>query len=238
MDELISIDIQPQPNEITCGPTCLHAVYGYYGDKVDLNQIIQEVPSLEGGGTLAVLLGTHALHRGYKATVYTYNLQVFDPTWFEPQPLSAHDLSDKLRTQAEAKHNVKLQVATKAYLNFLQLGGQIRFQDLSRSLLRGYLKAKCPILTGLSSTFLYHCCREYGYDLIADDIKGMPEGHFVILNGYDSTTKLVSIADPFQKNPYSSELKYAVSVDRVICAILLGILTYDANFLIIQPNNS
>ena len=33
--------------------------------------------------TLAVLLGCHALRRGYEATIYTFNLQVFDPTWFE-----------------------------------------------------------------------------------------------------------------------------------------------------------
>ena len=73
-----------QPDDTTCGPTCLHAVYGYYGDEAELDQVIQETVRLEHGGTLALLLGCHALRRGYQATIYTYHLQVFDPTWFVP----------------------------------------------------------------------------------------------------------------------------------------------------------
>jgi len=82
---------------------------------------------------------------------------------------------------------------------------------------------------------LYRCAREYGANLEFDDIRGEPSGHFVILCGYDRQTKQVRIADPHAKNPYSSSLKYDVPIDRVICSILLGILTYDANFLIIRP---
>ncbi len=43
------------------------------------------------------------------------------------------------------------------------------------------------------------------------------------------------VADPLETNPVSGSISYAVSIDRVICAILLGILTYDANLLIIEP---
>ncbi len=33
------------------------------------------------------MLGNHALRRGYHAHIYTYNLNVFDPTWFKyPSP--------------------------------------------------------------------------------------------------------------------------------------------------------
>src|SRR6185369_13364802 len=72
----LRLEILPQPDDITCGPTCLHAVYRYFGDVIGLDQVIEEVPQLETGGTLAVLLGCHALRRGYDATIYTYNLQV------------------------------------------------------------------------------------------------------------------------------------------------------------------
>ncbi len=236
MKEELSIDMLPQPTEVTCGPTCLHAVYRYYGEDVDLFDIIREIQSLEGGGTLAVILACHALKRGYPAKIFTYNLQVFDPTWFEPKPLPPEELSEKLQQQAESKNNKKLWFATRAYQEFLQLGGEIRFQDLTRQLIRKYLTRKIPILTGLSSTFLYHHMRELaGEGQLSDDIKGEPEGHFVVLSGYDVLTKEIYVADPFQKNPYSANLKYAVSIDRAICAILLGILTYDANFLIIGP---
>jgi len=47
----------------------------------------------------------------------------------------------------------------------------------------------------------------------------------------------VLIADPLQKNPLAGVNQYIVSIDRVICAILLGIVTYDANLLIIEPRH-
>ena len=66
----------------------------------------------------------------------------------------------------------------------------------------------------------------------------MPAGHFVVLCGYDRVEKTVLVADPYQPNPLAPGQQYVVSVDRVINAILLGILTYDANLLILQPASS
>ena len=63
----LHLDILPQPDDSTCGPTCLHAVYRYFGDYVPLPVMVAEVPQLETGGTLASLLGLHALRRGYRA---------------------------------------------------------------------------------------------------------------------------------------------------------------------------
>lgn len=37
------IEILPQPDDSTCGPTSLHALYSYYGDAVPLAQVIEEV---------------------------------------------------------------------------------------------------------------------------------------------------------------------------------------------------
>lgn len=53
--------ILPQPDNTTCGPTCLHAVYHHFGERMPLPQVIQEAYSFEGGGTLAVFMGIHAL---------------------------------------------------------------------------------------------------------------------------------------------------------------------------------
>jgi hypothetical protein len=149
MKALLPFDIAPQPDEITCGPTCLQAIYRYYQDTISLTETIGEVPMLEGGGTLAVLLACHALQRGYRATIYTYKLQLFDPTWLR---LSARQLAAKLRAQAEVKQDAKLQVATQAYLKFLELGGELRAKDLSSALLRGFLHQGTPISAGLSAT--------------------------------------------------------------------------------------
>ena len=228
----LPIRILPQPDEITCGPTCLHAIYSYYGDEIPLERVVAEVPMLEGGGTLAVLLACHALHRGYRATIYTYKLQVFDPTWLLP---GGPDLRERLRAQMALKDDAKLHTASRGYLDFLDLGGELRFEDLTTALLRRYLKRGVPILTGLSSTYLYRSAREFGPNSDYDDVRGEPAGHFVVLFGYDREERSVAVADPYKTNPVAAGQLYEVSIDRVICSILLGVLTYDANLLIIQP---
>lgn len=224
--------IQAQPDESTCGPTCLHSIYRYYGDEIPLAQVVEEVTMLEAGGTLAVMLACHALQRGYAATIYTYKLQLFDPSWLVP---GGGDLSERLRAQMACKEDDKLQVASGAYLKFLELGGKIRFEDLTHGLLRGYVKREIPVLTGLSATYLYRTPREFGPNCDYDDVRGEPVGHFVVLCGYNKETRTLQLADPLLPNPVATTQLYDVGIDRVLCAILLGVLTYDANLLIIRP---
>ena len=225
------LHILPQPDDTTCGPTCLHAVYRFHGDELPLQEVIAEVPPLPTGGTLGVLLACHALLRGYQATIYTYNLQMFDPTWFAPRP---RDLAPLLRAQLERKGgDFRMQMATDAYLQFLALGGRIVHEELGRPLLSRLLARDRPVLTGLNATYLYGCAREHDDDY--DDIAGESAGHFVVLHTYDPATGTVVVADPQHDNPLHGEPRYEVGVDRLMGAILLGIVTYDANLLVVEP---
>ncbi|MCE9544431.1 MAG: C39 family peptidase [Planctomycetia bacterium] len=235
MEGLLKLDILPQPDNVTCGPTCLHAVYRYYNRDVPLDELIPSIPQLDEGGTLAVLLGCDALKRGFNATIYTADLQVFDPTWFGPH---GHPLSQRLRQQAAIKGSPRLKMTTEGYLDFLQRGGSIRMRDFTTALLRSYLKRGMPILTGVSATYLYGCSRENSATGEADDVRGEPAGHFVVLYGYHRASRSVMVADPLQSNPLGPEHYYQISADRVIRAILLGILTYDANMLVIEPRGT
>jgi len=240
MDEQLPYDILSQPDETTCGPTCLHSIYRYLGESVSLEQVIEEVGMIQSGGTLAVFLGCHALKRGYDATIYTFNLNVFDPTWFLP---AGPSLRDRLLAQRELKESSRLQMATDGYINFLELGGQLKMEVLDAPLIRRYLKKRIPILTGLSSTFLYGEPRERAADdsgrrFVADDVGGVPQGHFVVMCGYDANERQVLIADPLTPNPLAKDNLYHADLDRVINAVLLGIVTYDANLLVIQPKRT
>ncbi len=229
----LDLEIQRQPDDATCGPTCLQAVYRYFGDEIALEQVIAGVRTLEAGGSLAVHLGNHALRRGYRALIFTYNLTVFDPSWFEP---NAPDLSERLREQARLKQDPKLSEATEAYLEFLSLGGKFEMQDLSPALLRRWLEQDRPILTGLSATYLYRTPREIGTDRLSDDdLRGRPTGHFVVLSGWDPVERKIRVADPLEDHPEFQEHIYWIPVERVINAVLLGVLTYDANLLLLEP---
>lgn len=231
----LPVKILPQPDETTCGPTCLHSVYRYWGEDEPLASVIDRTGRLEHGGTFAVFLACDALRKGYQATIYTYNLNVFDPTWFTRQGV---DVADRLRRQREIKQDYRLQHATDGYLEFLRLGGRLRLLDLSRRFIHGILYRKLPILTGLSSTFLYRVPREYGPDDVPDDVRGTPAGHFVVLAGYDDLRGKVLVVDPYEPNPYASTAsthEYWLSFARVVNAVLLGVVTHDANLLIIHP---
>lgn len=238
----LGLHILAQPNDETCGPTCLHAVYRHWGEDITLDEVIESAQSLNvlgaGRGTLAVLLGIHALSRGYRATLYTFNLRIFDPTWFDADGTAEPEhLAEKLRLQSREKsvEETRFLVATESYLEFLRLGGEIRFRDLTSRLISGFIRRGLPVLTGLSATYLYRCAREYGANDDYDDIRGEPSGHFVVLHGYNPRGRMVAVADPLEGNPGFESQQYAVPMARLVPAIMLGVLTYDANLLVIEP---
>lgn len=232
----LNIAIESQPNDVTCGPTSLHAVYQYFGDPITLGQVIAEVKYVEGGGTIAVMLACHALKRGYRATIHTCNLSMFDPSWFDKH--NPIDLVAKLKAQKQAKNSRHFVRTTNAYLEFLRLGGKIKFDEFTPGSFTKYFHRQLPILTGLSATYLYRSKREVALNAEhswADDVAGTPCGHFVVLCGYDELSHQVVVADPYEQNPVSGQNYYTVKANRLINAIMLGILTYDANFLVIEP---
>ncbi|HEX8988327.1 MAG TPA: hypothetical protein VF816_10225 [Rhodocyclaceae bacterium] len=231
----LPVNILPQPDETTCGPTCLHAIYRYWEREETLGAVIARTGKLERGGTVAVFLACDALRQGFDATIYTFNVTVFDPTWFA----EGVDIAERLQQQRQAKpHDVRVQEVTQGYLEFLRLGGRLRMVDLSRYLLRGLLRRRLPIITGLSSTYLYRTRREFGPNDEPDDVRGNPGGHFVVLAGYDRPGRKVLVADPYSPHPYGSTRDYWLNIDRAAAAILLGIVTHDANLLIVCPRRA
>lgn len=152
------------------------------GKSESLKDIVVRTQKLESGaGTFDVFLACDALRSGFQATIYTYYLTVFDPTWF----VASVDIAARLQQQRKINTDSRLRYVTEGYLEFLNLGGRLRLTDLSHSLIHGLLRRDLPILTDLSSTFLYRVAREYGPDDTSDDVRGVPSGHFVIITGYN-----------------------------------------------------
>jgi hypothetical protein len=233
-DEWLELPVEtlPQPDETTCGPTCLHAVYAYWDDPEPLHAVVKRMRRLDSGGTYAVFLGCDALRKGYCARIYTYNITVFDPTWFTRPHV---DIAARLLQQRDEKDDARIRNATDGYVEFLRNGGRLRLASLSQHLLGGILRRRLPILTGLSSTYLYRAARERDENGSADDIRGQPAGHFVVIAGWDDARRRVLVVDPYQPNPYGTPHEYWISVDRVLAAVLLGIVTHDANLLVVYP---
>ena len=234
--EVIKIDLKmgSQPDYTSCGPTSLLAIYNFYGDRVTSEELLKTIPQFEeGGGVFGVMLGIDALKRGYKVLLYSFNLNIFDPTWFE---LPMNDIKNKLKQMLELrKMEPKRYNAVKSAVEFIELGGEFRFQDLTTELISSYLSKDTPLLSGLSSTWLYRSTREEPLSNEDDDIQGEPAGHFVVLHGKSSDNKFVYVADPYRPNPISGTNYYKVSMDSLINSILLGVMSYDGNLIVIEP---
>lgn len=237
IDELYEIDltVKRQPDEVTCGPTCLHSIYRYYNEKIELESVINEVSMNPSGGTLAAHLGVHALKKGYKAEIWNFNLNIFDPSWFQ---LASPELMEKLALQNKLKRSKRLRAAANAYIDFLKLGGKVNFEDLTPKLLQSFLMRRAPIIVGLSATYLYRCKREIPATTNFDDLRGVPSGHFVILTGITKDGKAVRISDPYHPNPYAESNNYPIAIEHLICSILLGVVTYDATLLLIEKKGT
>lgn len=238
---MLELKIHTQPTDETCGATSLYAVYQYYGCDVALLDIINSIGRSLSGGTLAPMLGIHALNHGFNTRLYVYNLDLFDLTWFHNGEADSQLLIEKLDAQMRYKNDPYITHATHALVEYLNLGGIICSKPLNAELLKKYFQLKIPILTALSATYLYRSSREWftpDGKSTYDDVRGEPCGHFVVLCGYDEHNHLVVVADPHAENPMSHDNYYKVGINRLINSILLGVLTYDANLLIIQPQET
>jgi hypothetical protein len=58
-----------------------------------------------------------------------------------------------------------------------------------------------------------------------------------VLGGYHPERREVTVWDPLQDNPRFDGHRYTVNVGRVLGAILMASLTYDANMLVIEPKS-
>ncbi len=234
IDVELPVVIERQPDYTTCGPTSLHAIYRYWGDPIDLKTVIAETEKLPGGGTLGVHLSVHALRRGYEVDTWVCNVRHFDPTWFQ-QPT---DLRAKLRARFEAKgltSDPRYGPALKALDEYLELGGGVRWGDLTPAMLSAVLGEGTPLITGVDGTYLYQCIRETEQG--PDDVKGDGFGHFLVLCGSRSSDESIAIADPLKDNPLHGSKYYRASVHRVIGSIFLGVGSDDGNLLRIRPKD-
>lgn len=203
-----------------------------YGDQRPFEDISARVERNEDGGTLGVHIGRAALALGYGATIYSYNLRVFDPSW---SSLSTARLVDKLEARAARIQGQKLRHVIEAYADFLKAGGVVQFDDLTTELLTRLLRTRRPIVCGLSATYLYQTSREDPRTNSFDDVGGEPAGHFLVIRGYHGHGKEFLVSDPYKNLPMTASGTYEVDAQRLLNAILLGDVTYDGVLLVVDP---
>ena len=145
----------------------------YWGDDEPLATVIERMWRLEQGGTFAVFLGCDALAQGLsRAHLHVQPLRVRS----DVVHAAARRHRRAARSRSARRRATRGQHATDGYLEFLERGGRLRFADLSQHLIRGILRCRLPIITGLSSTYLYRSAREFGRTDTPDDVRGIRSG--------------------------------------------------------------
>jgi hypothetical protein len=232
--ERVELDVPRfvQPDDVTCGPTCLMQAFRFYDDETPYDDIVAATPRNADGGTFAVWLGLSAIRLGYRATLYPFDLRVFDPSWFD---LPQKALRDKLAARSNTLDPPKQRAALGAYMDFIDEGGRVEFAELSPGLLSDILDRGHPIVCGLSATWLYRQIRERPSANVYDDVNGDPAGHFVVVCGYSGGGRRFMVRDPSSHTPFSRSGRYVVPAQRLINAILLGDVTFDAVLLELWP---
>jgi len=228
----LPVDRLVQPDDVSCGPTSMAMVCRFHGDRLAIGEALGSIERNEDGGTLAVHIGRAALARRYHVRIWTWNLRLFDPSWHE---LPRAALLAKVRARRRVASRAKARYALGAYARFLAAGGEVAFAELDRGLLVSVLARGRPLLVGLSATYLYGTPREDPRTNQPDDVGGEPVGHFVVIGGYEDDGRRFVVVDPMADSPLGPHGERVVEATRLLNAVLLGQITYDAVLLEMWP---
>ena len=97
------------------------------------------------------------------------------------------------------------------------------------------IKVRCPARTPIFAAEESSGVRKRARSCCDHSIGGSATGHFVVVHGYDPVSDSVLVADPLHDNPRFGSSSYRVGIMRLLGSIMLGVLTYDANLLVVQP---
>lgn len=239
---VLAVPRYAQPDDVSCGPTCLAQVLAWYGELRSIEELGALIRRNPDGGTQAVHIGALALELGYNVRLYPFGVRVFDPTWWE---LEDEDLVERLTARADALERIAAPrdeiAAVRAWRDLLQAGGRVAFHEPSPRLMARVLAKGRPLIVGLNATWLYREIRHRPDDNVPDSLAGWPVGHFVVVCGYTGHGRHLHVRDPSEDAPEhlhpagAHRGSYPVPGDRLVHAVLLGDLTRDAVLLEVWP---
>jgi len=188
-----------------CMQTAATQLLTFFDPTVQLDDVINAVPLyIENGekiGTSPGHLAAYFAQQGYKTTVYTFDVELFDCSWNDLTPA---EVITQIKKRAEYIPSNSWLAAYKHVLIdgwelFVKSGGNFALPILSVELLYNLL-ANDPYLLMLNSTYLNHQAKSR-YDkpsdkMIPDSLKGRSTTHTVVCAGYKDNKFLIVDPDP------------------------------------------
>jgi hypothetical protein len=229
--------IKQRPAE--CMQTSATQLLSFFDPTVKVEDVIKEVPvyveNSEKIGTSPGHLGAYFVQKGYKTTVYIFDVELFDLSW---ESSSGIEIIKLLKRRQEyipanswlAKYH---HILVDGWELFVKAGGSFAQPPLSKQLIIDLL-TKSPILVMVNSTYLNHQSKQQynkNEDKFEDDaIKGRSLTHGVTCAGYKDDKFLIVDPDP----PAGIEQHRWIESDHLIASIMAAQTESDNLLMVIE----
>ncbi len=149
-------------------------------------------------GTWSPYIGIYAMKLGYNVEIFTYDVSLFDPTWFN---LSNKSLIKKLKIAIKKIKDKDKKFGVRGYIDFLREGGKLTFKIPTKKILIKFLKKKIPPMAFVNSTAYYKRKRK---DFKAGKRSEFGEvgGHCIVISGYKNGKFIVTDPNYFKGGIY------------------------------------
>ena len=161
----LNVPMIPQArNSVDCGLAMVAMISNYYGEKVTIKDLKEEIKVYKNQGTYMPQLGIYFLNHGFSVEIISQDLHLFT---LQDRSRSQENLERKLRRLQKEAREQNLQYryidgdanpATRIfghYTDFLSQGGQITVKIPSEENIKNEIGSGRPIGVSLTSCFLY-----------------------------------------------------------------------------------
>ena len=172
-----------QQQSKTCGLACLRMIFSNFSDYISEKELVKQV-KVHSFGIFSTDLAIIALKKGYKTTLYTFNLPLFSKYNIEFGTLVNLKLIRKISPKPSSKK------AYDSIKNYLKYGGVLYYDYPRLELLEKYLDQEWPCLISFNtaSTGKYY--------------KKWDNGHYNVVHGIDKHHVNILDPDPWEENRF------------------------------------
>ena len=170
-----------------CGPTCVSMVLNYYSIKNDVNQLTKDIRKIDkkmklpdDSYTYVPQLGLYFLKQGFKVEIVTFNPFLFTYNdHLNVNPIKSLKAFHE-RVKNKKKVSVEIKRPAKFFIDFIENGGKVVVKIPDEKDIRTEIEHRRPMITLLTSRFLYKQEKKSGFNFHANVITGIDEKYVYV----------------------------------------------------------
>jgi hypothetical protein len=209
----IDVPLVKQKDKNGCGAAGMSMIYKFFGVNLSQEEIIKKIGGLTRWGSFTVDHALMANELGFSTTVYSYNLEYYDPS---DSKLSRKELIKKtgeLIKKENRQYNIR---ELKSILKVLRSDVSYEMRIPTLNSIKKFLDKRIPVVVAVNSAVLF------------EKKKDLRWGHFLALTGYEKNRF-------YYNDPHG--IKGTISDEKLIFALSNNVFDSSAYLLVIKPKN-